>query len=544
MVYVISAVYPTPFAATKEAIQNAIDAGARRVEIVIDLFGHRKSEERCIIVRDNGKGMSREEFAEKMANVGLSEKAADTETLGRHGLGLMSFLGKAHYYAFVTGPKTTKADRNWEGYTAHYFAREVLRGCKPIPAGMEERDGELIVPATSMPDLTKSPQWWNTEVTVKGFEVQRLTIPLDSLEDDIRSDFNLAMRKHGTEVVVTYTDARGKTSTRTINARHFTGQRFKQYTVKGQQCGRVTFDMYRLQKPEGVVTLKTAHDSYTKDWKKMRESAVAQGMDKDLAEALGSGYFEGVITVENCEWDFDRRGFKPTDELAWFELVMTISEWMGTEDVKRHLNEVLGRKEEEREFELLRRLSSHFSGLYDRDADLLYEPLTNLPAAVSAGHTPLDGATATYRGRTKPPGTIVRTESDTSKKRGQRGDKGEKKSQTHFSVERDKGNTRYVSKTQLGLTFGIRSIGSYDYFDWDLENGILVINRDHPYYQAIKESEEKVWAYLLGIAEWAVCLLMTDEAAHEFVESSLRQIEKQYMRFLTDRIGQMKSTKT
>lgn len=528
VVYVISSVYPTPFAAAKEAIQNAIDAGAKRVEIVIDLFGNRKPEDRCVIVRDNGKGLSREEFAQKMANIGQSDKAQDSETLGRHGLGLMSFLGKARYYAFISSHKASKGSAGWEGYTNHDLAH------------MEEKNGELVVTGTPLTDLTKSPQWWNTEVTVRGFEVRRLHIPLDSLEEDIRSDFNLAMLKHGTEVVVHYTDARGKITTRNFGARHYTGQRFKQYSFNGSCCGRTTFEMYRLKEQTGVVTIKTEEDSYTKDWRKLREQAIEQGMDKDLASALGSGYFEGVITVEKCEWDFDRRGFKPTDEHAWFELVMAIHEWMTTEDVERHLHEVLGRKEEEREFDLLRKLSEHFTGLYGRDADLLYEPLTNLPAAVSSGHTPIEGATAGYKGRTKVPGKVVRTETDPPKNRGARGDKGEKKNQTHFSVERDKGNTRYVSKTQLGLAFGIRSIGSYDYYCWDMENGILVINRDHPYYQAIRESDEKVWAYLLGIAEWAVCTLMTDEAAHDVVEMNLRQVEKQYMRFLTDRISQMK----
>lgn len=547
VVFVIASVYPTPFKATVEAVQNAIDSGAKRVQIIIDLFGNRKPKERCVIVRDNGIGMSREEFARKMANIGLSEKAASTETLGRHGLGLMSFLGKAGYYALTSGPKEHKSTQYWEGYTTHYFSNQQVVDGLVSNQGMMEVNDELVVPSNSCPELSNPPQWWNTEVLVKDFATARLTISADALEDEIRSEFNIAMLKHNTEIDIIHTDSRGKTTTKKINPRRFTGAIFKAHTVIGQHCGKVNFEMYRSLTPVGVVTIKTSQDSYTKDWKKMADQAIALGMNKKKAEALGSGHFEGIITVQNCEWDFDRRGFKPTDELAWIDLLLAISEWMDTESVKRYLVEVLGKKEEEREFELLNRLSTHFSGLYNRDAELLYEPLINLPAGVSAGHSPVADATTGYNGRSRqrsrPPGTVVKTETEKPKSRDSKG-ATENKNQTHFSVERDKGNARFVSKTQLGLSFGIRSIGSYDPYCWDLENGILVINRDHPYYQAIKESDEKVWAYLLGIAEWAVCQLMVDEAEREAVESSLRQMEKQFMRFLTDRISQMKTTKS
>lgn len=521
IVHVISSVYRTVYAAVMEAIQNAIDSGAKKVEITINLTAS-LGDKRSIIVCDNGKGMSREEFSQTMGRVGLSYKQNDADSLGRHGIGLMSFLGKAGKYSFTTGPKADKGTATWEGYTQHNLGN--MLNC----------NDELAVIGTPLLEDSKHPQWWNTQVNASDFRGARLTISLQALQEGIIGDFNVAMTRYGTEVTINFTDSRGKKSVVVLGPRQFTGNRFKQHHPRGEYAGLVTFEMYRLASPTGVVLLKISSDAFTRDWRNLRELALSSGMNRDLCEALTSGYFEGVITISNGEWSYDRKSLKPENENVWFDIILLVEEWMRSSDVQSFMDEVLGKKEEKREFELLHRLLKYFAGL---DKSVLYDALLNLPAAVSAGHTPLPDGKPGNKGRTivpRPRGKVVRTETTTQS--GSTRDKtGERRSQTHFSVEQDRnGNARFVSGSQVGLSFGLRSLG-IGYYEWDLAHGVLVINREHPYYQSIKDSDIKVMAYFTGIAEWAITLLTYGD--QDTTHPGLQEMERQYMRFLAARIS-------
>lgn len=402
LIPVISSLYRTLMAALMETVKNAVDAGSKRVEITIDLHAKGRKEDRRIVVCDNGSGMSLEEFDHVMANVCKSGKVGNEDASGEHGLGLMAFVGKAHHYVLTSGTKRDKGTAAWEGYHSHCLSDMKIEG------------NELYVPRRVEKDLSRSPEWWQTRVEVRGFVGgNRLMIMLDTLEQDIRSDLNALLLKHGTEVTINHIDARGRLTVRKIGGRHYQGERFKQFTTTGEHCGRVTLEMYRPTTPVGDVVMRTQKSGATKSWRKLKASALELGMNRDLADALASGYFDGVITVQNIEWDYNRQGFLPTNEAAWMEVILALEEFLKTEDAQRHMKNVQGQKEEEREFEFLQRLATYFSDLNLLNPDLLFDPLSMLSGAVSEGHTKLPTKTPSYNGRTRlPSGRITRVEKD------------------------------------------------------------------------------------------------------------------------------------
>jgi hypothetical protein len=112
-------IYRTPAGALKELISNAYDAGARKVTINT---GYPTFKE--IIVTDDGKGMTRNEFVKIIKNIGLSEKSAGYEfkipssnqkrvTIGHYGIGVLA-IGQLCEKVTIT----SKTKNSIEGFEA------------------------------------------------------------------------------------------------------------------------------------------------------------------------------------------------------------------------------------------------------------------------------------------------------------------------------------------------------------------------------------------------------------------------------------------
>src|SRR5947209_988389 len=73
--------YDSLWKAVREAVLNAVDAGASR----IDLDLTRAARERSITISDNGSGMTLTEFCEQFMSVGGSPRFGDAARFGRIG---------------------------------------------------------------------------------------------------------------------------------------------------------------------------------------------------------------------------------------------------------------------------------------------------------------------------------------------------------------------------------------------------------------------------------------------------------------------------
>ena len=108
-------IYRTPAGSLKELVSNAYDAGARKVTINT---GYPTFKE--IIVTDNGKGMTRDEFVKIIQNIGLSEKSAGYEfkipgsnqkrvTIGHYGIGVLAIGQLCEKVTITSKTKNSKA---------------------------------------------------------------------------------------------------------------------------------------------------------------------------------------------------------------------------------------------------------------------------------------------------------------------------------------------------------------------------------------------------------------------------------------------------
>ena len=120
---VSSSMYVNPLAIFREYVQNATDAiddavglgllrsiNDGRIEINLDHIDRR------VVIRDNGRGLSNEEFSTRMLSIGASEKRG-TDSRGFRGVGRLSGLGYVQQLLFRTRAKgdTKVMEATWDG---------------------------------------------------------------------------------------------------------------------------------------------------------------------------------------------------------------------------------------------------------------------------------------------------------------------------------------------------------------------------------------------------------------------------------------------
>ena len=66
-----NSLYSNPWVAVSELVANGLDAGAKNVNILIDI---RNKEHSTIEIMDNGSGMSYDDIANKYAIIGRNKK--------------------------------------------------------------------------------------------------------------------------------------------------------------------------------------------------------------------------------------------------------------------------------------------------------------------------------------------------------------------------------------------------------------------------------------------------------------------------------------
>ena len=111
----IAGEYPTLYESIMEAVQNAIDANATEINIVLN----RKSQH--LAIRDNGDGVTMQEFEVALSKV--CESVKERGKLGQFGIGLISPLGKCKYFTFISSPSRART----EGYVEWKFVTDDIR---------------------------------------------------------------------------------------------------------------------------------------------------------------------------------------------------------------------------------------------------------------------------------------------------------------------------------------------------------------------------------------------------------------------------------
>ncbi len=385
-----SNVYPTLVLTVVEAVQNAIDAEAEKVFIGVDL------RSREIIVLDDGTGVTRSKFQQALRSVGKGIKKPGS--LGRFGLGLISPLNKCHHFTFASHPIGERTGNVW------CFEGEVIRNMHE--GGGVVRQGVETLPPLPEQFVLASAQLfakWRTIVHMVDVNDEKVedVADLDDLEGEIRTKLSIGMAQRNTVVYVMLINKQGKTEMREINPIRFTGEKLEVFTHHEKGCGLVTFELYRAPKAggvrRGIVLIRRSADNYPIPWRDFYTQALGSRKlphVKDAFDALGSGFFEGVIHAEDIELDERRTCFVRGTALnmlyvsiyAWF-LAEGKALYESEQEARRDKRyQDLGAQSLKRVLELLEG-STVFSALTRRLHGVLPEG-TQLPTPRSPGGKP------------------------------------------------------------------------------------------------------------------------------------------------------------
>lgn len=313
--------YNTLPAAMLEMVQNALDAGATTVFIAV-------TPNKQVIVLDDGEGVTPEKFGKALRSVGHTIKPKKG-TLGRFGLGLVSPLNKCNRYLFISQAEGQKEIFQWTfvGEELRKQARDIT-----IPRSELERWPQLTRRFAATANGLGAK--WRTMVRMDGLVENRAVSHIDpvQLEGEIRRKFGFEMHRRGTTVHVVVAAAAGSVEHRVVNPATFDGQPLTRVIYHGSDCGKVEFEIYlapkRGGKPSGQVLVMEWDDNYPVTWQEFRIQAIGRRLYetfKESFEAIGSGFFEGIIRAEGIELAPERNKFELSDALD--ALYLVINDW-------------------------------------------------------------------------------------------------------------------------------------------------------------------------------------------------------------------------
>ncbi len=331
--------YPTLLLTVVEAAQNAIDADATKVLIAIDQQASR------VVVVDDGKGVTVEKFGLALSSVGDSIKRKGS--LGQFGLGLISPLDKCESYVFMSRPDGQTVANRWQ------FDGASIKTQREVDIPHRDIDALPVVPTPFRSADRRLNTRWNTMVLLDGITQDRTirTVLLDDLEHQIRVKLSNGMRRKGTTVHVVINDDKGQVASRDILPMEYTGEPLEEVVYHDADCGEVRFRLYRAPKTRegrrGEVVVMRTDDLYPISWREFRTQAMGSKYLTEFLEAfavLGSGYFEGVVTMQNVVLDPQRTKFVMNDALLTGYMV--IDRWFRDHGRKHYETEQEQRREE------------------------------------------------------------------------------------------------------------------------------------------------------------------------------------------------------
>lgn len=483
-------IYPTLHLSIVEAIQNAIDARAEMVFVGIDV------RRRVVLILDNGDGVTVARFQAALQSIGKGIK--EEGSLGRFGLGLIAPFNKCQRYEFVSKPRGERA--NWwlfegeairqqhAGVTIPYESREVL---PPIPAQFWETTSNLYAA-------------WRTYILLSGVTDDRVisATNLDELEGDIRAKLGKPMRVHGTRVHIRLIDGRGRAQQRTVNPVDFTGEPLPVVTYHDELCGTATIRLFRARRSagerRGEVLVARNGDAYSVPWREFTTQAMGSRWlreVKDAFDALGSGYFEGLISVERIELAPERTKFLMNDALR--ALYLVLHRW----------HEEHGQAQFEDEQEVAR--EKRYKELGQRSlARILGGRAFSSIAKGLSGILP----EAPPRPRkTKPEPTPQEEADDARIPRKKRVVVGPPPTPSERAPR--------SRKPSFTLSFAYEALDSNRLWEYDIEEAVLTLNIRHPLWVKVDETDGKHTSkhdrWVMHLQEWLAMKLLVLLSRHE-----------------------------
>lgn len=484
----LASTYPTLLKVILEQIQNALDGEAKTIWLHIN----RKERVRQVIIRDDGSGVSKDNFEQALSRVCQSQKSADK--LGRFGLGLISPVGQCQEFTFTSCPKPkTREYRTWTFNTAQ------IRSAAEPPS----------IPCIARTDLTldhshtaemKIP--WRTEVFIKKYNDDQVfgRLNMDELIDEMLTIYGRTMRLKKVKVHVKIVHPDGKEETReNIQARNFSGKKLAEEIFEEASVGKVIFRLYlspMKERTKGRISVGEVGDEYRIPFGIFSRS-TSDLIKDDTRAALLSGIFEGEIVGEKVQLLANRASFVRND--AFIGFCICIEDWF-EKCGRLHLDQGQAERQQERYQNLgLRSLKMIEQLLRDPQNKCLLSVVQSFgQGTIGDGHAAVskakmggkqDEAALSLDGN---PGKHrePKTEADTPRTPPER----EYPEHHPMSVLGPEGTRRTVVKrNSLGLQFSHDEMrGSNLLWSLDMKCGILSFNIRHPLWRACEKRDRDI----------------------------------------------------
>lgn len=311
VVEILASQYPTLRRVINELIQNQVDEKATRSVTVMD------RKERKLETMDNGGGASLEVIKKKFLQIGKSTKSKGA--YGQFGVGLLSPIGKCRRLILTSRGKGDK-----EFYEVVIDERQ-----------LEKTLGDpqiLVRPSKEDPNKV----WWTTKVTLEGINDDsyacRFPTPQE-IEDDVISNFNVALEQLRTLVVIVVRNEHGVSEpAHTFTARPYGGTPLTEVEfVDDKRRGtKALFRIFVVEARRGGrgINVGNRENPSRMRWSDFIKHIGPGMLPSELVKALNKemGLFEGEILTSALNFmNVDRQSFKLTDQTL--EFCIAIEEW-------------------------------------------------------------------------------------------------------------------------------------------------------------------------------------------------------------------------
>lgn len=502
----VASTYDTILKVVLEQIQNALDAGAKSIEVIVNL----KSGE--IYVRDNGDGVSGISLSNALSLIGESRK--DGGKLGQFGIGMISPLGNCLYFTFTSCPKPKE-----RGYKTWTFKTADIR----------TQSGKIEIPIRDRPELTRGSVsnrnlvrcWWSTEVHMMHITEEKLlrNITMQSLIEEVNSRFGKVMQKLHTAINARIIDENGVETARTFRASTYTGAPLEELTIVNNKAGATTFRLFVVRKEgrrrtrKGVVSVGKTGDQYRFPFTKLAHNLRSE-LDKSVKDALRSGILEGDIECERVQLNPDRERFESNAALEG--LRDALEEWflrVGSDLIASEKDKAAETRHQELALQALSNLEEWFRdptavGFKDAMKQFRFGSTGN-------GHSPKPGKEVGEQDR-----PALSTKGRSGKPRPSRNGKPKNRTEpkkdrpnhTPNTVTGPNGQVRKVVRSHsLGLQITHERIRGEDKPLWELdsENGILTFNVLHQHWSRCEDKSDTALTRLQEVCMLQALTLLT-----------------------------------
>lgn len=498
----LAEVYPTLHEVVLESIQNALDANATRIDIVLDYH------KRVLVAKDNGDGAGYDQFCRALQSV--AESIKDETAMGRWALGLISPLFKCEQFTFTSCPKRPGTNPLDGTYLEFRFNSEELGASREVEG----------IPYTAMPHLRycadqkkcgKHGQLefvsWRSQLRISNFTTDRVIgrVRFDDLPGEVRDKFGVVLKKLGTVISVLHIDSKGTRHELTIDPPTFEGTAMPVWHTREADAGDCIFRLFAAPKQSGTRRGRINFGELNSTFRLTMNQfliVVSDMLDPEIFGAFKAGYFNGEMLGHKIELAPNRKSFARNDALLGF--CAAISQWWN-EVGKAYVDQLQTQEQDFRFQETgLRALSLLDTYL---DASGQREEVLGSLSIGTIGHGHTHRRAAGVQAQTS---VSILALNEKRKPGPPQVESGpvptvERLGHAPMTVTGPRGKARtYVKHGSTGIQLQYSELLTSDIYAFDSERGILEFNVRHPLWQACERTDAMLVQFQYWVATQAL----------------------------------------